>query len=92
MPQYPPSHFSLLIHTVSNKVLALDDKAKAGKKAEVEAKRFSELLERCRQSNLVRGGLCWMGGAIGLYTVPFWLGLLYTHIITLPCIIDLKCI
>jgi hypothetical protein len=62
-----------MIPTVNNKILALDDIAKAGKKAEVEAKRLevSELLERFRQQNLVRGGLFWAGGAIGLYTLLF---------------------
>jgi hypothetical protein len=62
-----------MIPTVNNKILALDDIAKAGKKAEVEAKRLevSELLERFRQQNLVRAGLFWAGGAIGLYNLLF---------------------
>jgi hypothetical protein len=62
-----------MIPTVNNKILAFDDRAKAGKKAEVEAKRseVSELLERFRQQNLVRGGLFWAGGATGLYTLLF---------------------
>jgi hypothetical protein len=62
-----------MIPTVNNKILALDDKAKAGKTEEVEAKRMevTELLERFRQQNLVRGGLFWTGGAIGLYTQLF---------------------
>ena len=62
-----------MIPTANNKILALDDKAKEGKRAEVEAKRMevSELLERFRQQNLVRGGLFWIGGAVGLYTLLF---------------------
>jgi len=62
-----------MIPTVNNKILAFDDKAKAGKTEEVEANRMevSELLERFRQQNLVRGGLFWAGGAIGLYTLLF---------------------
>jgi hypothetical protein len=62
-----------MIPTLNNKILALDDKSKAGKKAEVESKKeeVSELLERFRQQNLVRGGLFWAGGAIGLYTLLF---------------------
>jgi hypothetical protein len=60
-----------MIPTVNNKILAFDDKAKAGKKAEIEAKKeeVSELLERFRLQNLVRAGLFWTGGAIGLYTL-----------------------
>jgi hypothetical protein len=62
-----------MIPTVNNKILAFDDKAKAGKREEVEAKRMevSELLERFRQQNLVRGGMFWIGGAVGLYTLLF---------------------
>lgn len=62
-----------MIPTVNNKILALDDKAKAGKTAEIQAKRMevSGLLERFKQQNLVRGGLMWIGGAIGLYTLLF---------------------
>ena len=60
-----------MIPTVNNKILALDDKAKARKTEEVEVKRLqvSELLERFRQRDLVRGGLFWAGGAIGLYSL-----------------------
>jgi hypothetical protein len=62
-----------MIPTVNNQILALDDKAKKGNIAEVEAKRkeVSELIERFRLQNLVRAGLFWTGGAVGLYTLLF---------------------
>jgi hypothetical protein len=62
-----------MIPTVNNRILALDDKAKEGKKEEVQARsqKVSELLERFRLQNLIRGGLFWTGGAIGLYTLLF---------------------
>ena len=51
----------------------MDDKAKEGKKEEIQARsqEISELLERFRLQNLVRGGLFWVGGAVGLYTLLF---------------------
>lgn len=62
-----------MIPTVNNKILAFDAKAKEGNREQVDAKRMevSELLERFRQQNLVRGGMFWVGGAIGLYTLLF---------------------
>ena len=62
-----------MIPTVNNRILELDDRAKQGKKAEIEGKKqeVSELIERFRQQNLVRGGMFWVGGAVGLYTLLF---------------------
>lgn len=62
-----------MIPTVNNRILELDDHAKAGKTAEVESRKqeVSELIERFKQQNFIRGGMFWIGGAVGLYTVLF---------------------
>lgn len=62
-----------MIPTVNNRILELDDRAKAGKTTEIESRRseVSELVERFRLQNLVRGGMFWIGGAVGLYSLLF---------------------
>jgi hypothetical protein len=62
-----------MIPTVNNRILELDDRAKQSKTTEIEQRKeeVSELMERFKQQNLVRGGMYWIGGAIGLYTALF---------------------
>ena len=70
-----------MIPVTNNRILELDDRAKASKDGEhaVDGKgkgskegnqeEVAELFKMFIRQNLVRGGMMWLGGAIGLWTI-----------------------